>query len=334
MKKIIFALAAVALTLAACDKANTNVPEKDYSKVKVNLTVSMPEPLTKTFEFSQKNASDPLGGMSVTWGSGNRVTLIVFQGDESGWKDNFVYQIISVPSSAAGTTTCDLSAAMSPLDLSGFDNTKNLKYMLITGSFNEYWKEITCWNGLAYISSATTLSGQIRNYMMAETDVKEVPFPSGDLTLKGELHWITSVLAVQFDIDSEADITYGADSYLVFYLSGKFYIDCYTPIDKYSTGSAVCNCPIYFESAAKLSDALDANNCRYFPIPADNMTKNSSQKIGGSSINFKRREGGSDFGYTSTGTLKDITIEAGKVYGIKVKVTDSNSDGKPEFTKM
>lgn len=66
------------------------------------------------------------------------------------------------------------------------------------------------------------------------------------------------------------------------------------------------------------------------------MTVNPDQKLAGSSISFYKRVGGTNtLSYTSTGSIgADVSIEAGKVYGIKIRVTDSDGDGNPEFTKF
>ena len=334
MKKYMIVLAATAFALAACNKNTTETPSP-YSSVKVNLTVSMPDPVTKA-NFELTTADNPVGGMTVTWQEGDVLTLIIFQGDNANWQDNFIYKEIQLPAAAEGQTSVDLSTVMPTLDLSGFDSEKNLKYVVVLGGgFNDYWKEFNIWNGIPYIIPSHSITQQINGMgMIAETDVQEVAFPTGDLTLKGSLHWITSVLAVQFDIDSEADITYESESIFIFYLNGNSYPDCYTPITKSSDTSALFDCPIHFPSAGKLSDALDANKCRYFTIPADGMTTDAAKKIGGSSINVRMKRGVSETYYTASGSIGDVTIEGGKVYGIKVKVTDSDSDGEPEFTKQ
>ena len=92
--------------------------------------------------------------------------------------------------------------------------------------------------------------------------------------------------------------------------------------------------PVGFGGSAKLSDELDANNCRYFVIPSDAILDpdGNARSLGGASVSFKQSNPSVSF--TSSGTLSDVPIEAGKVYGIKVKVTDSNSDGVPEFAKL
>ena len=332
MKKFIFVLVAVTIAATSCNKSDIN----DYSNVQVKLSVSMPEMLTKS-NFTQTDPSNPIGGMKVTWAEYDRLTLIVFQGDNANWADKFVYKEFTMPAAADGQTTYDVSSLVESLDLSGFDASQNLKYVVVSGAyFNDSWKEFSIWNGSLYLEPSLSVSEQINSdLMMAETDVQEVPF-SDPLVLSGSLHWITSVLAVQFDIDPAADITYEAGSFFKMNLTGPCFVDNYKPITKESATycSKTSRC-IYFEPAGKLSEALDANKCRYFTIPADNMTTDASQKLAGSSISFNKYLGSTTTDYTSTGTIgTDVTIEAGKVYGIKIHVTDTNGDGKPEFTKM
>lgn len=332
MKKLIFVLVAVAIAATSCNKSEIN----DYSNVQVKLSVSMPETLTKS-NFTLTNPSNPIGGMKVTWAESDRLTLIVFQGDNANWADKCVYKEFFMPAAADGLTTYDVSSLVESLDLSSFDPSQNLKYVVVlcNGGFLDSYKEFNIWNGSLYLNPSLSVSEQIKyDGMMAETDVQEVPF-SNPLVLSGSLHWITSVLAVQFDIDPAADITYEAESFFKMKLIGPCYVDNYIPITKESGNycSYTSRC-IYFESAGKLSEALDANKCRYFTIPADNMTTDASQKLAGSSISFHKHLG-TETDYTSTGTIgADVTIEAGKVYGIKIHVTDTNGDGEPEFTKM
>ena len=345
MKKIIFAFAAAILTFAACEKADTNVSEKDYSNVRVSLNITRPGALTKV-NFTQTDPSNPIGGFDVTWQEDDLFTLIVFQGDNASWEDNFVKTEFYLPAAAEGQTSYDVSSLTSTLDLSSFDNTKNLKYCIVQGSnFNDYWKIFSIYNGFPYILPSYSIQNQIDGMgMLAVTNVKEVPFPSGDLTLEGSLHWITSVFVVQYDIDSAADITYDADSYFVCQLYdaanyyGRYYVDNYTPIINASAEySSTHDNVIKFATAGKLSDCLDANKCRYYTIPADSILDpaGNARKIGGSSVRFRYDIGGETIYSDPAGSIaNDAVIEGGKVYGVKIKVTDSNSDGKPEFTKI
>lgn len=332
MKKYLFVLAAVVFLATACNKADII----DYSNVQVKLSVTMPGTLTKS-NFSLTNSTNPVGGMTVTWQEGDLLTLIVFQGDNASWQANYVKAELSLPAAAEGLTTYDVSSLGTSLDLSSFDPSKNLKYVVVLGpSFNDSSKSFIIWNGGLYVEPTAPMSDQINYFkMIAETDVQEVPFPSGDLVLSGKLHWITSVLAIQFEIDSAADIDYPADSYLMLDMKNSQFVDCYEPITKlsgYYASKSIRN--IYFPSTAKLSDALDANKCRYFTIPADDMTVTPEQKLGGTQISF-RKYYGSNTDYVSDITIDSgVTIEAGKVYGIRIHVTDTNGDGNPEFTKM
>lgn len=337
MKKVLSILSTLLLVATACNKEAGQAP--DYSNVTVNLSVGMPVALTKS-NFTLADPSDPIGGMSVTWSTDDRISIIVFQGDIDGWKSHYVSTYIELPDEADGLTSYDVSSLTTSLDLSSFDPSQNLKYVIVlsSGTLNDRWKNFRIWNGLPLMPLTTELTPQIYQWgMIAETEVQEVPFPSGTLTLSGSLHWITSVLAVQFDIASGADITYAAGSHLLMELKGPIQVNGYIPITKevdqpfdYTERS------VYFPSAGKLSETLDGNHCRYFTIPADDMTVNPDQKLAGSSISFYKRVGGTNtLSYTSTGSIgADVSIEAGKVYGIKIRVTDSDGDGNPEFTKF
>ena len=339
MKKIILVLAALAIAATACNKVEEPNTDSPYSHVKVHLTVTTPEANLTKANYAFKDAGNPIGGFNVTWKQGDRFTLIVFQGDNASWSSNYIYQDFLLPAAAEGLTSYDLSSCMDPLDLSGFDDTKNLKYVVVYASYgiNSYWHEFTYWNGVPSYPYNYTPSQQINNYMFAETDVQEVAFPTGDLTLSGKLHWMTSVLAIQYDIDPAADITYPANAYLIcdLYTNPTLQVNCYYPVIKQSADYAhEISLPIEFPSAAKLSDALDANNCRYYVIPSDNIldADGNPRSLRGASLTF--RQDTPALSFTTTGTLSDVTIEPGMVYGIKVKVTDSNGDGVPEFAKQ
>ena len=336
MKKILFAIAAVALAVVSCDKNAPDTTVKDYSNVKVSLSVTMPDALTKA-NYSLSNPSNPIGGLTFTWAEDDKLTLIVFQGDNANWKNNCVYTEFNLPAAAEGTTHYDVSGLTTSLDLSGFDSNENLKYVILFGGyFNDYWKIYSFHNGVPYIPYNSSISDQISAHdMIAETAVKEVPFPSGDLELSGSLHWITSVLALQFDIDPAADVVYPNDYSLIFQLNrSSNFINMYEPVTRYAdTVDGYMVMPINFTGDHKLSDALDANNCRYFVIQSDGMTSDyPSAKIAGSTFSV-RNSNNTD--YTASGSVGgSVVIEAGKVYGMKIKVTDSDSDGVPEFAKL
>ena len=336
MKKSLFILTILSLAATACNKAET-APAPDYSRVPVSLSVTLPDMPTKA-NFSLTDPGNPVGGMTVTWAELDRLTLIVFQGDNASWSDNCVYTQFTMPDAAEGQTSCDVSS-LGTLDLSAFDSSQNLKYVVVYGNyFNGSKKTFNMWNGLVGNSLTNDMATQINTCgMIAETDVQEAPFPTGSLALSGSLHWISSVLAVQFEIDAAADIHYEDHSRLVMKLSGQRYVDCYVPIIKGNTGDdRGFNAVIaYFPPGSnKLSEGLDAHKCRYVTIPADNMTTNPDQKLAGSTISFYKDSSVST-DYTSTGSIATTAvIEPGKVYGIKIKVTDANSDGEPEFTKM
>lgn len=339
MKKIIIALAALAIAVTACNKAEGPDTVSPYSNVKVHLTVTAPEANLTKANYALTNPTNPIGGFNVTWKQGDRFTLIVFQGDNASWSSNYIYQDFLLPADAEGLTSYDLSSCMSPLDLSSFDDTKNLKYVVVyaNNGLNTYWHEFNFWNGIPTFNYNYTPSQQINTYMFAETNVQEVAFPSGDLTLSGKLHWMTSVLAIQYDIDPAADITYPSSSDLIcdLYTPSTYQVDCYFPITRRSDGYEHRIClPLTFLSAAKLSDALDANNCRYYVIPSDNILDpdGNPRSLRGASVSF--RQSSPSVSFTSSGSLSDVTIEPGKIYGIKVKVTDSDSNGVPEFAKL
>ena len=345
MKKIIFALAAIALAATACEKAKTIETPSPYSNVKVNLTVTAPESTLTKANYDAKDAVDPLGGFNITWKENDIFELIIFQGDNSAWTTNYIHKKISLPAEAEGKTTYDLSSLVGSVDLSGFDDAKNLKYVVVYGGYNELnttWQSFTVWNGYPWVPYYDSPSEQIhKTGMLAETDVQEIAFPSGDLTLSGKLKWMTSILAFQFDIDPAADISYPSDSKLVCMLDtyadgARYQVDSYYPITRMSENYEYSiACPITFNVSAKLSDALDANNCRYFAIPSDDIldAAGNARTLGGATIQFRQTGPSKDF--TSSGTLsKSVPIEAGKVYGVKIKVTDSDSDGNPEFAKL
>lgn len=339
MKKIFLTLATLAVAVTSCNKVENQNTTSPYSNVKVHLTVSAPETNLTKANFAWTDPGDPIGGINVTWKQGDNFVLIIFQGDNANWKNNYIYQEITLPAAAEGQTSYNLSSDVS-VDLSGFDSEKNLKYAVVYAGpqfFNASWHQFTHWNGIPYLPYNYSPSQQINDYMLAETDVQEVAFPSGALTLSGKLHWITSVLAVQFDIDSAADISYPVGSYLICDLThpGKYQVDCYFPITRQSDGyTNTISSPIGFPSSAKLSDALDANKCRYFVIPSDIILDSggNARSLGGANVTF--RQSSPSVSFTSSGSLSDVSIEPGKIYGIKVKVTDSNSDGVPEFAKL
>ena len=338
MKKIFLVMAALAIAATACNKVEEPNTASPYSHVKVHLTVTAPDAQLTKANYSIKDADDPLSGFNVTWKQGDRFTLIVFQGDNASWSSNYIYQDVSLTAEAEGLTSYDLSSCMSPLDLSSFDDTKNLKYVVVYANYgiNQYWHEFTYWNGIPSNPYNYTPSQQINNYMFAETDVQEVAFPTGDLTLSGKLHWMTSVLAIQYSIDPAADITYPSSAYLIcdLYTDPTLQVNCYYPVIKQSADFAhEISLPIQFSTAAKLSEALDANNCRYYVIPSDNIldADGNPRSLRGASLTFRQDTPTKSF--TTVGTLSDVPIEAGKVYGIRVLVTDTDSNGEPEFTK-
>lgn len=343
MKKYILVLAALSIAAISCNKEEMPETNNDAKLVNINLKISLDQKLTRC-NFDLADASDITKGINVTWKTGDHLTLIVFQGANADWKTSgYVYKSITLPAAANGLNTYDVSSLFGALDLTGFDSGQNLKYVVVlsTGSFawNNSDKRFQIFNGAQYINHDASITEQINTMgMIAETNVQEIAFPgSSTLDLEGKLHWITSVLAVQFNIEPEADITMPAGSKLNLLLlsgSGSTFVDCYTPITK-ERKSIYYNhiCPIAFETEAKISDALDANNCRYFTIPADGMINDADQKLAGATLNFRKSKDGQTY-YDTTGSIgTSVVIEGGKVYGIRVHVTDSNSDGNPEFTK-
>lgn len=340
MKKIILALATLAIAFTACNKAEDTNTTSPYSNVKVHLTVTAPEANLTKANFAWTNPSNPIGGLNVTWKEGDYFELIIFQGNNADWKDNYIHKTFSLPAGAEGQTSYDLSSLVGSVDLSSFDDTKNLKYVVVYegfNHFNEYWHELNIWNGVPNYSYTLSPSEQINRTMFAETNVQEIAFPSGDLTLSGKLYWMTSVLAVQFDIDPAADISYPSDSYFICDLTHPSIdqVDCYFPITRKSDASTkTISLPIVFNGGGTLSDALDGNKCRYFAIPSDSIldAAGNTRKLGGANVSFRLSGPAKDF--TSSGSLSDVAIEPGMVYGIKVKVTDSDSNGEPEFTKL
>lgn len=339
MKKFFLALAALVISLAACNKADNTTPSR-YSNVKVHLAVTAPDAQLTRANFSLTNPTNPIGGFNVTWKEGDCFHLILFQGDNANWRDNFIHQVLQLPAAAEGQTSFDLSTLITTVDLSGFDDTKNLKYAVVyegTSHWNDSWKELNLWNGLPWMIAGLSPSEQISRGMFAETNVQEIAFPSGDLTLSGKLHWMTSVLAVQFDIDPVADIICPDESIFICELTklSNDLIDCYFPILKQSdTYTSRLSFPINFGGSTPLSGALDANNCRYFVIPSDAILDagGNARTLGGAEVSF--RQSNPAVAFVSSGSLANVPIEPGKVYGIKVKVTDSDSDGVPEFAKL
>ena len=337
MKKNIIALAVLATMVMACDKAENAIEDSENKNVSVNLEISMAQKLTRC-NFNLTDPSNPIGGLSVSWQENDRITLIIFQGDNASWRSNFIYQDVTLPAAAEGQDRYDVSSLFGTLDLSSFDSSKDLKYVVVlstNGGFSSYFKEFSIFGGNPQLKMDASISEQIHMMkMIADTDVQEVAFPTdGKLNLKGQLRWVTSVLAVQFTIDPEADIDYPSDSFLYLKFNNAKITLSYYPITKEISPYKKFSRGIYFQNGGKLSDALDANHCRYFSIPADDMTTDPDQKLGGATLGFTL-EKGSTTEYTTTGSIAtDAVIEAGKVYGLRFHVTDADHDGKPEFTK-
>ena len=352
MKKIIFALAAIALAATACNKAeNIETPSYDYAKVPVKVSLSLPQSVdTKTY-YDFTTPGNPVGGFNVTWAQYDRISICLWQTDEPNNTYNNTEQLVlnyPLPAEAEGLKSYDLSSVIGTIDLGSFDSSKNIKYVIAKGYVNPSFKGIGYNNGLSASEPSATMSAQIdRIGMIAVTEVQEVAFPTGSdpLELKGKLEWVTSAFAVQFDIaDSAKDIVY--KKYFIVQFEGpEFYsfVNVYYPSNRttwdgfWYHGAMILYGASYGTSSFKLGDCLDDNNCRYGTIPADSMTDNPVQHLAGSKLQVQYTvDGGTETTVDVTGgTIGDsVTIEPGKVYGVKIKVTDSDSDGNPEFTKL
>ena len=144
---------------------------------------------------------------------------------------------MTLPAAAEGQDRYDVSSLFGTLDLSSFDSSKDLKYVVVlstNGGFSSYFKEFSIFGGNPQLKMDASISEQIHMMkMIADTDVQEVAFPTdGKLNLKGQLRWVTSVLAVQFTIDPEADIDYPSDSFLYLKFNNAKITLSYYPITK------------------------------------------------------------------------------------------------------
>lgn len=341
MKKafILTAMLAAAYFFASCEKSEVVAP--DYSAVPMRLVLEAPATPDTRVAFDLKDDSNPIGGFNVTWKSTDRITVIVFQSDKedySDWTTNFKNIYFNVPEEAAGSKTFDFSSTLPTIDLSSFDSSKPLKYIICTRTLlNEYWKEFTIFNGMNR-SPSSEISDQLSSNSFADTGVMEVPFPTGDLCLTGKLQWRTAALAMKFEIDESAK---GIEYQGIFGIRFSYCIsNCFDPIRRMaSEGVSSWSGTVYYSwnenEVFKIEDVLDANGCRYLSIPADDMTTATNQKLGGAAISMRYTKSGGSNTFASLGNISEsATIEAGKCYGLRIKVTDSDGDGVPEFTKL
>ena len=347
MKKIVFILAALAMAATACNKAE-EISAPDYSNVPVKVSLSLPQSVDTKSNFTFTDSGNPIGGFNVTWAESDAISLCLWQTDTPDNSYNNSNQLVLtyyLPAAAEGLDTYDLSSVIGTIDLSSFDSEKKIKYVIAKGGVNSYWKTLSFNNGVPYISPSADLKSQLGGIgMLACTAEQEVAFPSGSdpLELKGKLNWVTSALAIQFDVQESAkDILYAKDSYFVVQFSGSYdqFINNFYPsnMERWYGASSHRAMVIYASSTFKLGDVLDARNCRYGAIPADGLFyTGSTQKLAGSKLQVRYTvDGGSDTTVDVTdGTIGGaVSIDAGKVYGIRIRVTDSDSDGVPEFTK-
>ena len=347
MKKIVFILAALAMAATACNKAE-EISAPDYSNVPVKVSLSLPQSVDTKSNFTLTDSGNPIGGFDVTWAEGDAISLCLWQTDtpdNSGGNSNQLVLTYSLPAAAEGLDTYDLSSVIGTIDLSSFDSEKKIKYVIAKGSVNSHWKLLQYNNGTPGISTSADLESQLGSIgMYACTAEQEVAFPTGSdpLELKGKLNWVTSALAIQFDVQESAkNILYAKDSYFIVKFKGYYgqFIDGFHPSNMAAWSCESSHNAMVmknFSSTFKLGDVLDANKCRYGTIPADGLFNTGyTQKLAGSALQVRYTvDGGSDTTVDVTGgTIGAVTIDAGKVYGIRIRVTDSDSDGVPEFTK-
>ena len=136
MKKIVFALAAVVLTLAACDKTINNVPEKDYSKVTVRLDVTRPEALTKANELGEANAAKLLSsaylreGQALLKAGKNLEAVAALEKSNSYAESANAYKLIASAYTKSGKSAQAIEAYKKYLEVS--PNAKDADDILFT----------------------------------------------------------------------------------------------------------------------------------------------------------------------------------------------------------
>lgn len=341
MKKIVLTLATLAFIFANCTNEIDEPRQTAFASVPLKLTVTMPatpQPAAGSSRIAfEKDANNPLK-LIAKWHTGDQVVLILFQGDNASWKSNCLIHKIAIPTSAVGQSYADLTTAAGTINLSSFDDSQPLKYVVTTGyTWNDENKQLTLGNGFPDIHIIETLNKQL-NDMVFASPVKEVPFPteSAPLQLNAQLEWLTAVLALKFNIPDplkNADLPVDQKLYFQLTNSGGSYIDCYDPVlrEKIYGSSSHPLSAIKYISGKRLIDALDAGYFRYFTIPADDAA--DGVKISGSEL-----QGGFASAVPSTlppiGTMNpEKPILPGKCYGFEIDVNDANNDGIPEFTK-
>ena len=335
-------LAALALVAASCAKTETNVPEASAAAVPVKITLSMPgeEPQTR-MGFEKTDFARPLS-LKAVWKKDFPMLLILFQSDvpdNSDWRNRCVVHKFTIPATADGQTSADLTAAAGTVDLTTFDAAKPLKYVITTGNnWHDGNKENRLGNGINRYPSAYDLSKQLDKMIFA-TPVQQTAMPAGSnpLELTGKLEWLTAALAVNFTIDPSASALNFSE--MIIRLdknsSTNSYPDGYDPVlRKRRAAYFRFGEGIKFRPAAPLAGALDSDGYRYFTIPADDT---QGVNVTGSKFSISAEmEGGAtlDTG-EALGTLdRSKSIEPGKCYGIAVMIKDEDGNGIPEFERI
>jgi hypothetical protein len=339
--KLLIILAAFALIFASCTEDYDGMP--DTTAVPLKITISMPDAPQPTDGVTrvafEKDAANPLR-LTAKWKTNNNMVLILFQGDNATWKDNpgTLVHKFTIPAEADGQTTADLTAAAGTVDLSGFDPSKPLKYVVATGyHWDDTRKTNRIGNGSLRFPYNSTLETQLQNMLFA-TPVQEIPFPAGTLEIGGKLEWLTAVLALKFNIAPAAQsLKVKDDSALYFRLTGNGYdkyIDMYDfVLRKRDSFKPSYSIGISWKTAGTpLGEALDAGGFRYFTIPADDMAE--GMQITGSKVQVLEYENGTWGAATDVGMMDpEVTIRRGYCYGFEINVTDTDGDGVMEFTK-
>lgn len=340
--KSLITFAAIALIAASCAKDGlADSEQKTLTPVQLTLSLSQTgEPLTRT-AFHVIDDTNPRQ-LRATWQAGDKFTLVIWQ-DGADWKADpkLIERGISLPSSAGGQTSVDLSSQVGTLNLSAFDTSKPLKYAVAkTGSWLTKGGAVFSQSGIIHPWDATLAAGQLKEVMLA-TPVQEVSVPTGGepLVLQGKLEWRCAVLAVKFTIDPNADVAYGSTVQLVLQRDGtsntqNFPAFSYDPILGKANELLGEWYIILNMKDKKLSElAVTPQGYRYFPIPADD---NNYVKVTGSrlAIIANKPDGSAMLNKVSVATFNSsVQIKQGFCYSLNLKVTDTNNDGIPEFAR-
>jgi len=342
--KLLITFAALALIFASCAKDEAIIEQTNLTPVQLTLSLSQTgEPVTRA-AFHEKDASNPRL-LRATWQQGEQITLVIWQ-DGADWKTdpNLIEKSVFLPAEAEGQTSIDLSSLIGSIDLSKFDNTKNIKYAVVKCQF---WlsKQGTLFSpsGFSQTWDATLASnpGQLDNVMLA-TPVQETAVPTGSapLVLQGKLEWRCAVLAIKWNIAPEAaDIVYGNSNYFQLKRPNasstqNYPVYDYDPIlRKAGDISGVFNM-VFSLMDKKLGDmAVTPQGYRYFAIPAkdDNYVDATGSRL---IINTYKPDGSSMLvDHFITDLNGSVPIEAGFCYSLNLKVTDTDGDGIPEFAR-